>query len=387
MGAVSARAFLDANGNGLYDAGEKPLQGAAVAVNGGARPAVMEDAQVSFVRDVPIGNRAFVNVDPNSLEDPYLRSTRGVLSFLPRMGRTLPLDFPMVMTGEVDGTVYLQEEGGSRPYPGMELELVDRSGKVIRAVPAAYDGFFDLDQVIPGDYTLRVNPKQAADLGLVAPAPLPLRFEPTGTVLNGRNLVLQRPAPPKVELPPAPKAPAPLPPKIVLDEATLHFATNKAVLAPDGVEALRKVAEGLLAYCGEFTLRVVGYTDSTGRLPFNKDLSRRRAEAVAKVLTQAGLPAVRIQALGRGPENPIADNGTVPGRARNRRVEIEILTADGQVITRGNLTSTQEDEKKPIPGTRKGKRNFPRAFRLDRLPTKGRKSPELAAWVAEGRKS
>lgn len=162
------------------------------------------------------------------------------------------------------------------------------------------------------------------------------------------------PAPaPKVEPPPPPPAPVvapepapapkvepPPPAKIVLDEAVLHFANGRNVLAPEGVEAVRKVAGSLKAYQGSYTLKVTGYTSSTGKVAFNKALSRRRAEAVAKVLEDEGIPKASITTEGAGPARPIADNGTRQGQARNRRVEIEVKTEDANVKTRMTTTPT-----------------------------------------------
>jgi outer membrane protein OmpA-like peptidoglycan-associated protein len=132
------------------------------------------------------------------------------------------------------------------------------------------------------------------------------------------------PAPPPPMAAPAP-VPAPAEPLlIVLDDATLHFANGKALLSPEGMEAIRQVARSLKTYAGTYDLRVTGHTSSQGPRAFNLALSQKRAEAVAAVLVAEGLPASRIQSIGKGPDQPIADNGTPQGQARNRRVEIEL---------------------------------------------------------------
>jgi outer membrane protein OmpA-like peptidoglycan-associated protein len=70
------------------------------------------------------------------------------------------------------------------------------------------------------------------------------------------------------------------------------------------------------------SLRVEGFTDSQGADAANLSLSRQRAEAVRKALVGAGLDGGRIQTVGRGKAEPVADNASAEGRARNRRVEI-----------------------------------------------------------------
>lgn len=147
--------------------------------------------------------------------------------------------------------------------------------------------------------------------------------------------------------------PAPPPPaRIVLDEARLHFANGKAEVDAEGAEAIQKVAESLKAYQGEYTLVVTGYTSSVGGKAFNKALSKRRADAVAKVLEEAGIPKDRVSTVGAGPDNPVADNATREGQARNRRVEIEVKVKDGHAEVRKTVTGVVDT---PAPA-KKGKK-------------------------------
>jgi outer membrane protein OmpA-like peptidoglycan-associated protein len=73
---------------------------------------------------------------------------------------------------------------------------------------------------------------------------------------------------------------------------------------------------------GEMAVRVIGHTDSTGSDAINDPLSRQRAESVARYLEDRGVPSNRVEAVGRGEHEPIADNSSDAGRAKNRRVEI-----------------------------------------------------------------
>ena len=113
----------------------------------------------------------------------------------------------------------------------------------------------------------------------------------------------------------------------------LHFANGKNDLPPEGVRAIGKVAESVKRYKGKYTLVVTGYTSTLGRPAFNKALSKRRAQAVAKVLVTAGIPAASIQAVGAGPVHPLTDDATPESQAQNRRVEIEVKAASDQVET------------------------------------------------------
>jgi len=100
------------------------------------------------------------------------------------------------------------------------------------------------------------------------------------------------------------------------------FDTGKAEVKPESAPALQEVVK-LLQQNAKMKVYVVGHTDNVGGLPANMDLSRRRAEAVVKMLTgQFGVAADRLQAYGNGPYAPLASNDSEDGRALNRRVEL-----------------------------------------------------------------
>ena len=114
----------------------------------------------------------------------------------------------------------------------------------------------------------------------------------------------------------------------MLGDAVLHFANNGAELSPEGIAAVEAVAQQLKAYPGEYSLVVGGHTSSVGSKAHNKALSLRRAQSVAEVLIDAGLPATKVSTEGFGPDNPVADNKSREGQSRNRRVEIEVKAPD-----------------------------------------------------------
>jgi outer membrane protein OmpA-like peptidoglycan-associated protein len=103
----------------------------------------------------------------------------------------------------------------------------------------------------------------------------------------------------------------------------LNFETDSAVLKSDSREQLANVAAILKAYPGT-SVKIGGYTDTTGDPAANLQLSRMRAEAVRDQLHAMGIDASRLTAEGYGDQHPIADNGTAEGRMKNRRVAIRV---------------------------------------------------------------
>jgi outer membrane protein OmpA-like peptidoglycan-associated protein len=102
----------------------------------------------------------------------------------------------------------------------------------------------------------------------------------------------------------------------------IYFDTGKADVKPESEGALKEIAK-LLQQDATLRLHVVGHTDNLGTVASNLELSKRRADAVTSVLTSKyGVAALRLDAYGVGPLNPIGSNDSEDGRAKNRRVEL-----------------------------------------------------------------
>lgn len=107
--------------------------------------------------------------------------------------------------------------------------------------------------------------------------------------------------------------------QMTLDD--IAFAPGQAQLRPAAKSSLGK----LVAFVNRDPskpIRIEGHTDSSGNTRANQVLSQRRADAVRDALIAAGVAARRITAVGLGESQPVADNGTEEGRARNRRVDV-----------------------------------------------------------------
>ena len=106
--------------------------------------------------------------------------------------------------------------------------------------------------------------------------------------------------------------------------ADAFFDFNKAVLKPEGKAKL----DDLTGKVKDINLEViiaVGHTDSVGGDAYNQKLSVKRSEAVKAYLVSKGIEKNRVYTEGKGKKQPVADNKTGEGRAKNRRVEIEVV--------------------------------------------------------------
>ena len=133
--------------------------------------------------------------------------------------------------------------------------------------------------------------------------------------------------PPAVVVPPPPPAP-PAPPPVTATKVTFaadaFFDVDKAVLKPEAKAKL----DDLVAKTKGINLEViiaVGHTDSDASDAYNQKLSVRRSEAVKAYLVSKGIEKNRVYTEGKGEKQPVADNKTKEGKAKNRRTEIEVV--------------------------------------------------------------
>ncbi|MDB5763288.1 MAG: OmpA family protein [Herminiimonas sp.] len=154
-------------------------------------------------------------------------------------------------------------------------------------------------------------------------------WTPADAKVVGCDGVLAQAAPAPVAKPAPEPAPAPAPAAAPTSEkvtfaADAFFDFDKAVLKPDGKAKLDDLTSKLQGMNLEVII-AVGHTDAIGSDAYNQKLSVRRAEAVKAYLVSKGIETSRVYTEGKGEKQPVADNKTAAGRAKNRRVEIEVV--------------------------------------------------------------
>jgi len=132
------------------------------------------------------------------------------------------------------------------------------------------------------------------------------------------------PAAPAPAAKPAAPAPAPAAATKVTYAADAFFDFDKSALKKEGKAKLDDLVGKVKGISLEVII-AVGHTDSVGSDAYNQKLSVRRAEAVKAYLVSKGIEKNRVYTEGKGEKQPVADNKTAAGRAKNRRVEIEVV--------------------------------------------------------------
>jgi hypothetical protein len=168
-GMVHATVYRDLNDNGSRDPGE-PLEKGVLVTTGTSQVQRKTDAQGSVTvggltayEPVPVG------IDATSLQDPLLTPKKALQVVVPRPGVPADVQIGLVGGGDIEGALMKSGELG---FEGVDLELVDSSGKVAGTARTDFDGFFLFERVPYGTYTLRVTASSAiaakisSDLGL-----------------------------------------------------------------------------------------------------------------------------------------------------------------------------------------------------------------------------
>jgi len=109
-------------------------------------------------------------------------------------------------------------------------------------------------------------------------------------------------------------------------ETSVHFGFDKDTLTKNAKEALDQLASDIQSTKG-YIVTVEGGTDSVGGEEYNYSLSQRRADAVIQYLaSQHSVPAYKIYVIGLGKDKPVESNKNAAGRAKNRRVDVRLMT-------------------------------------------------------------
>jgi outer membrane protein OmpA-like peptidoglycan-associated protein len=121
----------------------------------------------------------------------------------------------------------------------------------------------------------------------------------------------------------------------VKNQATVKFDVGSSDISENDQDALRKLAQSALTMPGGYIIEIIGFTDASGSVAMNQELSEDRAKAVLNhLIQQCSVPPRHIVApAAMGIYSPVASNETEEGRAENRRAEIKVLVNKGAAGT------------------------------------------------------
>ena len=190
-GSVSARFFLDANQDGIFNDSDEPLEDIGVRLNGGYNKERSDDEGILFLTGIPAHNSTNVVIAQESLTDPLWTIALDGVQVVPRPGHAIQIDFPIFISGEVDGTINLIKNGQQFGVGRVTVELVDQNDRVVATTETAFDGFYILSKVPLGEYHVRVSKKQLSTLGLRSLSEEPVTIRADNPYINGIDFNLE----------------------------------------------------------------------------------------------------------------------------------------------------------------------------------------------------
>ncbi|MFN4281896.1 MAG: hypothetical protein ACK4NA_04555 [Alphaproteobacteria bacterium] len=191
-GSFVGRMFLDKDSDGIYNpnAGDTPLPGTRLAVDGRPRGDRANEDGLVLLRGLPAYRETGIGIDRGSLGDPFLTASTTGVKVVPRPGTSAVHDFPVTTTGEIDGTVYRVVGDNALAVSGAIIQLLAEDGTVAREARSAYDGFYLFDFVPPGTYSIRIDPGQAKALAIRQQTDLRPEIKGDGAVVSNQNLIM-----------------------------------------------------------------------------------------------------------------------------------------------------------------------------------------------------
>lgn len=181
-GSVALQAFVDRNGDGVFEPGEPPVSG--VVVSGGERPVTTTlngQAFVTGVGSAPLGQ---VQVSLDEIDNPYIQSPPHAVEFEPRAGNVLFVPYPLTPTGEVMLRVmYQQDDGRLVGISAVQVTVTREGGGPPVPGSTEFDGSVDFENLPAGTYRLDLDPEQAQKLHMRLKKPVTFTVSPDGGYL------------------------------------------------------------------------------------------------------------------------------------------------------------------------------------------------------------
>ena len=151
-GNVAFQAYMDTNGNGVYDEGDKPVAG--VAVDGGERKGTTDAQGRAFVTGLGVAPSGRLQVSLDGIDDPYVQSPPHTVSFSPRPGRVVKVAYPLTASSEVIAHVQLRQPDGKLVGLSAVHVRLTKKGGAMQEVSTEFDGTIGFEQ--PGSRGLRL---------------------------------------------------------------------------------------------------------------------------------------------------------------------------------------------------------------------------------------
>ena len=193
-GLASIFVFHDKNGNFIYDGADEVLPDVIVESVNVRRRATTNESGYATITSLSTAQPTDIVIDENTLPDSFMVSAFPGVSVFPIAGQKHILTFPVHLSGEVDGIMYLEDESGNRrPYTNRKVVLIpiDEAERTPIETQSMFDGFFLFSRVPPGRYILLPAASTVGrNIGNLQPQYIDIAFD--GTIMANQDIILKR---------------------------------------------------------------------------------------------------------------------------------------------------------------------------------------------------
>jgi hypothetical protein len=155
-GTIIVRVFLDENMNGSYDIGEEFIENAKVLAEQNYASEFTDKKGIAIINQLGTIAATDITVDASETDNPFLKPLIEGVSIRPREGFIDKLDFPMVETSEIEGTIYSVDDN-HKATAYLDVNLINEKGEIVQTVKSEYDGYFFFSDIKPGKYRLTLS--------------------------------------------------------------------------------------------------------------------------------------------------------------------------------------------------------------------------------------
>jgi len=176
-GSVAFQAFVDRNGDGVFDAGDEPVS--KVSVEGGEKKAVTGDNGQVLIQGLGTPAIGHLQIGLDDIDDPYVQSPPHTVEFSPRAGLVLRIPYALTPTGEVLARISVLRDGKPVGLSALRIQLVRANAPPVAGL-TEFDGTVSFEHLPTGAYQLQLDPDQAARLHMHLKAPVSLTVPANG---------------------------------------------------------------------------------------------------------------------------------------------------------------------------------------------------------------
>jgi hypothetical protein len=171
---VFVKAFDDLDADSEWEEGEPYLEDVGFSIRGNKREFSTDERGAAFIPELRSYERSAVDILSSTFPDPFMRSDPARIDYLMRPSQVHRRDYPVVLTGEIDGTISIVKTRSKRPAASILLDILRPDGTLAVSGSSEYDGFFIISDVPAGQYSIEPNKEQLVELGYCPVAAQPI---------------------------------------------------------------------------------------------------------------------------------------------------------------------------------------------------------------------